>query len=197
MAVLAVALAGAAVVGALNPVPPLPVATDALGPAAGEPLDEYRQRAAATLDPAGDEQPRWALVLPEQPVDAATAAAVVAGTRASRLVLDGGGNGALASDPAVSLPAPAPGSDDGAAFREGVARGISLLREQGGDLDAQMLDAQLPDSQPLGPGCACIIGVVVHAPLGALGGVAGRPGVASVEALPADSRWGAFAVRAR
>ncbi|MBD8507776.1 hypothetical protein HT102_14905 [Hoyosella sp. G463] len=186
---LAVVLVGAAVIGALNPVPPLPVATDALGPTEGEPVGEYQQRAAATLDNGGINQPRWALVLPEQPVDAAAAAAMVTGTRASRIILDGGvgGNEALPGDPAVSLPAPPPGGDSGASIRDGVSRGLSLLREQRALLGAEPDDA----------GCACIIGILVRGPASALDAVAARPGVSSVEALPADARWGTFAVRAR
>ncbi|WP_278314911.1 hypothetical protein [Lolliginicoccus levis] len=194
-ALLVVVLGGAAVVGALNPVPPLPVATDVLGPSAGEPIDEYQQRAAATLQPHGgggierDEQARWALVLPEQPVDAAAAIEMVAGTRASRLILDGGPDGGtpLAGDPSVSLPAPAPGRDAAAVVQDGVARGVSLLREHG----------VMRGTGPGDPDAAGIIGVLVRAPLRDLAAIAGRPAVASVEALPADARWGAFAVRAR
>ncbi|WP_182357546.1 hypothetical protein [Tomitella gaofuii] len=199
-------------VGKANPIPPPPVTTDALGPAAGETAAEYTARAAASLQPRGtpdaehgpSEALHWALVSFDQGVGAEDAARAVAPVRISEVLSHVPVDGAQTPVTPVQVPA----TDDPAAMvARAQSRAADVVAQRTGLAAAGRYAAGAGNAAGAGSttaaavvdglrgGCACVMALVVHGTLGDLRAVADRPGVLAVEALPADAVFGRFAVR--
>ncbi len=175
-------------VGRANPIPPPPVTTDALGPDNSETAAEYTARAAQSLEQPGDPAAlHWALVSLPGGVSAAAAAAAAAPVRISEVLVHVPLDDAQTPVTAVQVPA----ADDPAAMvstAQGVAADTVASSAGTTGTAGRVVDA-------LRGGCGCVVGLVVHARLDQLRTVAGRDGVAAVDALPADAVFGGFAVR--
>ena len=156
---------------------PQNVLGDFLGPESGESVAAYAERAAGSLDSLADDPgeaaaDHWALVLFEPPVGADAAAAAVEGFGDLRVAT-------MLIGPVVSRDLPEPSA--------GMTRGQLMDRE---------LQRVLAAAGPGLPGGGDVVsGLVVRGSLDDLRGIAVRPGVTSVEALPADAARGRFGVR--
>ncbi|MCK7636667.1 hypothetical protein [Corynebacterium pygosceleis] len=151
---------------------PMPVNGDVLGRDHGESLDDYRERAAASLvsAPAGDAG--FALVTFRDPQPAAAAAEVLEQAdigRVSALVLEG----------AVPVALPEPTGDEGRA--EVFDRTLTRIGNSLGTADG-LFDPRLR-------------GVVVWDDGTALRGLGTVPEVLAVEVLPPDAAWGRIGVQ--
>ncbi len=191
--VLVAAVIAVYLVGRADPIPPPPVTTDALGPEHSESPQDYMARAAETLRPHGDsDAAHWALVSFRGGTAAAAAAEAVAPVRISEVLahvrLDG------RQTPVTTVQVPA--TDRPAAM---VTRALPLAADTIAAGYGPAAAASGPDADAvtgaLRAGCDCVVGLVVRAQLEQLRRVSQRPGVAAVEALPADAVFGSFAVR--
>lgn len=197
------------------------VMSDAVGPDPGEPVAEYLERAAASLDVgAGDDHrddddttgspdpstdpdtDHWALVSAVQAWSVADADAVARGLpRVSRLIAQVPVEGVAMPVAEVVLAEPVAGeSSREPAFGrglDGVVSGLGAGREPGpGDVGADR-GAQTSSltAARIRDGDPAIVGLLVRGTPEQLRAVSGRPGVRAVEALPADAVSGRFAVR--
>ncbi|WP_080794125.1 hypothetical protein [Corynebacterium pacaense] len=144
---------------------PMAINGDSLGQVSGETPEQYRQRAAMTLESATG--PAFALVTFEQPVAPELAATELEPlARVSAITLDG-------STP-VELPEPT-GTEG---RREVFDRAIAQADRRMDGLAPQHIDA-----------------AVVYDSGANLRAVAQRGGVFAVEVLPTDAAWGRFGVR--
>ena len=190
LAALLTLLGLAAVLGVANPVRPPRISTDALGPEPGESGTQYQERAEVTLR-GGGEEPRWALVSFDNASTTAAVADSVGRVRISQVLLSSSAAGAQSPLVTVSTGA----SADPAAL-------LALAQSSGAaQLEADRAAAVAEEDRAvavadLRAGCACVVGVLVRGTLVELRGIAERPGVQAVEALPADAVFGRFAVRA-
>lgn len=180
------------------------IRTDALGPESGEEIAGYLERAAGTMEEEAAGEPRWALVSFDDaltPVEAAEALAPAG--RVSRIYAQTPRDGAampvlwrdlaepVGAEPADQGPA---GPDRAPTF----ARALEVLAA-GAERDAaepgRASDLLRAGARELAGGGGAVIGAVALAPTTDLRAVAAAPRVRAVEALPADARWGRFAVR--
>ena len=188
LAVIAVYLVGRA-----NPIPPPPITTDALGPEHSESPQDYIARAADTLRPGGDpDAAHWALVSFGEGTAAPAAARAVAPVRISEVLthvrLDG------RQTPVTTVQTPA--TDRPAAMvSRALPQAADRIDSGYGPAAAASGPADDAVTGALREECDCVVGLVVRAPLDQLREVSHRPGVAAVEALPADAVFGSFAVR--
>lgn len=189
LAAVAAVLVLAFALGAANPLPPRGVGTDALGPDSGESAEQYAARAAESLTGA-DADPRWALVSFVDATTTADAAAVVGGVRISQAQFWSPAAGPQSPIVTVSTGA----SEDPAALLAAARQAAAgQLRE---DSSAAVLEGKRAIAvQELSGDCACVVSVLVRGTLDELRAIAAAPGVRAVEALPADARFGRFAVR--
>lgn len=151
---------------------------DFLGPESGESVADYRARAEGTLDSLADDgaeaqAAHWALVTFDPPADVATAAAAVEGFDSMRVAT-------VLVGPVASRDMPEPVA--GQRRYDVIERAVASAGRSAGAGDSAD-----------GPR---VNGLVVRGTLGQLRVVRGRPGVAVVEALPADAVRGRFGVRA-
>lgn len=172
------------------------IRTDALGPDSGEVVADYLERAAETLEEGAGEEPRWALVSFDHaltPVEAAAATAVA--DRVSRVYAQTPREGAAMPVLWRDLAEPADGTPDRSAT---VARALDVLAataESEGAEDDRAAELLRAGAREMEGGGSAVIGVVLRSPTTDLREIAAAPGVRAVEALPADARWGRFAVR--
>lgn len=198
LAVLA-AVAGVLVLafalGSANPLSPRGVGTDALGPDSGESAERYVARAAESLrgddgNTGADAAPRWALVSFVDAMTTADAADAAGGVRISQAQFWSPAAGPQSPIVTVSTGA----SEDPAALLAAARQAAAgQLRE---DTSAAVLEGKRAIAvQELSGDCACVVSVLVRGTLDELRTIAAAPGVRAVEALPADARFGRFAVR--
>lgn len=184
------------------------VMTDALGPEAGERIDDYLARAADSLDQnkkndddevitSDPDAPRWALVSAESAWSVAEAAGVVRDLpRVSGLYVQVPVGGVAM--PVLGLTTAEPVAGEFVrvpVFERGleqVTRRLAAADSAGGERAAAV--AALTASR-IRSGEPAIIGVLARGTTGQLREVAGTPTVRAVEALPADAVWERFAVR--
>lgn len=189
VAVLAAGLfvAGLYVVGRLNPVPAPAITGDVLGPDNGEQVTAYLDRADASLAGPGGE--RWALV---SLVEATTPNAVWALTQnvptslsqsIFNVPID------RVQTPTVAVPS---GNTEASFLASSAVAAESVLRRSTGTDRARAVGEVA--SARLRAGCACVVGVVVRAPLDRLRMLAEASQVRAVQALPADASAGLFSV---
>ncbi|MFD5867658.1 hypothetical protein ACFWGD_03450 [Corynebacterium sp. NPDC060344] len=161
---------------------PMNVNGDFVGMDSGEDVAAYAARAAGTLaDPpaqadgmaSGPGDAHWALVSFDPPAEPAAAAAAVDG-------LDGLRAGTMYVGQIVSRSLPEPVA--GQTRADVIERELDLLRRSAGPVVR-------------GTGDANLTGLLVRGTLDQLRTIAGRPGVAAVEALAADAVIGRFGVR--
>lgn len=188
--VIAVIGAAAVVVGMglANPVRPLAVATDRLGPDSGEAVLHYQARARQSLV-TDNADPHWALVSFDTGQTSEQAAAVVSGARISKALFQ------------VQLPrvqTPVVAVQTAAGDPVGQLELASIVAA--GQVQSALADsdrAQRVDdysAAQLRSGCACIIGLLVRAPIPTLARIETAAGVRAVEALPADAVYGHFSL---
>ncbi len=182
----------AAVVVALGiATPPAPdgVSTDRLGPETGETIAEYLDRARDSLS-GSDDGDRWALVSFTDYGPAAALPGLSGGLRVSRALY-------RVPIPRVATPLVAVQVPENATAltRSGTDAAWQLADRRrytaDGTRGAQVLDVSIVR---LRTGCACSPGLVIRAPLSRLRELAGRPGIRTVQALPADAVAERFAV---
>ncbi|MEV0337329.1 hypothetical protein [Nocardia sp. NPDC050717] len=189
----ALLLAGAAVLavvvvvlGVANPRPTSGVATDRLGPAQGERVDDYLSEARASLD-GPDTDAHWALVSFTDYLAPPQIPAAAAGLRISGVIQHVPIE--RVQTPVITVATPA--GDEPALTSADAAAGLlaaQRFRDQRAAEIARVTEARLR------AGCACTAGLVVRGTLPELRDLATRPGVRSVQALPADAIAGRFAV---
>ncbi|MFC6011936.1 hypothetical protein [Nocardia lasii] len=185
---------GAAAIGAVillvvafgEPAPVSPVATDRLGPATGEQIQQYLDDARDSLF-GDDTDPRWALVSFTEYLTAPQIPAAADGLRVSGVIqhvpVD------RVQTPVVTVAVPA--GDEPAVKSADAAAGL-IAAQQVRDARSGEI-ARLAESR-LRAGCACTAGLVVRGTLPQLRDLATRSGVRAVQALPADAVAGRFAV---
>lgn len=150
---------------------PTAINGDMLGPQNGESIDAYATRAAATIADVSDDQPRWALLSPEEPADVAALSAIFTDHPELRVsTLLAGGLQWQVPEPAVGL------------RREDVFAAVR---------DRMSATAFFPD----GSGELRITGVIVRGTPVQLAALAATPHVKAVEALPPDAVYGRFGMR--
>jgi hypothetical protein len=190
VAALVFVVGGLYMVGRLNPAPTAPVRTDVLGPDNGEQVAAYVARAAQTLEPAGGDAPRWALISLSAPVDVATGWRLT-GARPSVMVSQNIFNVPIerVQTPTVLVPS---GNTEASftasvqvAAQAVVARAATTPRAQQVNNVAE---------RRLRSSCVCLIGLVVRTDIGQLRWIADQPGIRAVQALPADAVGGLFTV---
>ncbi len=169
------------------------VMSDALGPESGEPVAEYRERAAATLDGRDDGAARWALLTAERPWSVSEASAVSSGLpRLSTLVVQVPRPGVAMPVVNTTLAEPVSGEIDRGPV---IARTLQRLSDTALPPVDRATELRSLTADRLRAGEPGIIGVIVRGPVVDLRAVAATPGVRAVEALPADAVWGRFALR--
>lgn len=175
--------------GAANPVSPPRIGTDALGPEGGESAEQYVARAAESLRGA-DADPRWALVSFTSASTTADAAAALGQVRISQAQF-----WSPAAGPQSPLVTVATGaSEDPAALLTAAREAAAGQLDQ--DTSAAVLEGKRSIAvAELSGDCACLVAVLVRGSIDELDAIAAAPGVRAVEALPADARFGSFAVR--
>lgn len=150
---------------------PMAINGDMLGQETSESIDAYAARAATSLTAAPSGRDAYALVSFKRPLDAGSAAEVVADVgRVNAMV--------MLSAPAMPLPEPIAGETRADVFQ----RQITLV-------DAQLAgigNVRAPQE---------LNGVVVWDTPEVLQQLAANQEVFSVEVLPPDAAWGAFGVR--
>ncbi|MFD3509462.1 hypothetical protein [Nocardia sp. NPDC058666] len=169
-----------------EPAPVSAVATDRLGPAPGEQVQQYLNDARTSLD-GGDADPHWALVsftdyLTPQQIPAAAAGLRVSGV-IQHVPID------RVQTPVITVATPA--GDEPAVKSADAAAGLvgaQQFRDQRSSDIARVTESRLR------AGCACTAGIVVRGTLPQLRELATQPGVSAVQALPADAIAGRFAV---
>ncbi|MFE3546685.1 hypothetical protein ACFXK0_27300 [Nocardia sp. NPDC059177] len=168
------------------PHPSSGVATDRLGPAPGEQVEEYLNQARASLD-GTDTDLHWALVsfteyLTPQQIPAAADGLRVAGV-IQHVPID------RVQTPVITVATPA--GEEPAVKSAEAAAGLLAAQEFHDERSAEI--ARVVESR-LRAGCACTAGLVVRGTLPQLRALAAQPGVRAVQALPADALAGRFAV---
>ncbi|WP_277834520.1 hypothetical protein [Speluncibacter jeojiensis] len=189
---IVIAVVGAAAVvvgmGLANPVRHLAVNTDRLGPDSGESVAHYQARARQSLV-TDNADPHWALVSFDTGQGSAQAAAAASGARISKALFQ-------VQLPRVQTPV--------VAVQTAAGDPVGQLDTAGG-VAADQVRAALADSDraqrvddysaaQLQSDCACIIGLLVRAPVPVLARIQAVPGVRAVEALPADAVYGHFSL---
>ncbi|WP_051132988.1 hypothetical protein [Nocardia paucivorans] len=176
--------------GVLNPPRPEGVFTDHLGPDQGEAVADYLARARDSLRGADDAE-HWALVSFTEHRPATALPALARGLRIGQVIYHVPIE--RVATPLVIVPVPA---NERALLRSGVDAATELLdrrqRSAGPDeRTTRVLDVSITR---LLEGRACVVGLVVRAPLNRLRELAEQPGIRAVQALPADAVAGRFAV---
>ncbi|MEV0948774.1 hypothetical protein [Rhodococcus sp. NPDC049939] len=173
--------------GVANPVPKVPVSTDALGPQNGERVSDYLARSSRSLEQPPSSE-RWALVSFETAVTTEVVRELASGVRVSqvlfRVPLD------RVQTPLVAVSVAA---GDAALARASVLA-AGRVQMVAGETERQANIAAV-SAQELARNCACVIGVVVRADGARLAGLQAESEVRVVEALAADAVFGRFAVR--
>ncbi|WP_410876514.1 hypothetical protein [Nocardia sp. A7] len=174
------------VVAFREPPPASAVATDRLGPAPGEQVEQYLIDARTSLDGADTDQ-HWALVSFTEYVTPQQLPAAAEGLRIS---------GVIQHVPVDRVQTPVitvatPGGDEPAVKSGEAAAGLVAAQRFRDQRSADI--ARLTESR-LRAGCACTAGLVVRGTLPQLRDLATQPGVRAVQALPADAVAGRFAV---
>ncbi|MFE6925979.1 hypothetical protein ACFVAV_33550 [Nocardia sp. NPDC057663] len=174
------------VLGIVNPRPPTGVATDRLGPAQGERIDDYLNESQDSL--IGDDTDlHWALVsftdyLTPQQIPAAAGGLRIAGV-IQHVPID------RVQTPVITVATPA--GDEPAVKSADAAAGLLTAAQY---RDQRSADVARVTQTRLRAGCACTAGLVVRGTLPQLRELAAQPGVRAVQALPADAIAGRFAV---
>ncbi|WP_067717291.1 hypothetical protein [Nocardia yamanashiensis] len=162
------------------------IATDRLGPDYGERIDDYLLRARNSLQ-GNDTGAHWALLSFTAAVTADSVPGYAAGHRISEVdyhvAID------RVATPIVSIGVPA---GEAVAVKSIDAAGYLVTANP--SYDERSARVQQVVAARLHAHCACVVGVVVHAPLPDLRNMADRPGIRAIEALPADASAGVFAV---
>ncbi|WP_278265576.1 hypothetical protein [Nocardia sp. AG03] len=162
------------------------VATDRLGPAPGEQVDDYLNQARASLD-GTDTDLRWALLTPTDYLTPQQIPDAAHGLRVAGVIqyvpID------RVQTPVITVAVPA-GAEPAVQSAEAAA---GLLAAQQFH-DQRSADIARVTEVRLRAGCACTAGLVVRGTLPELRELAAQPGVRSVQALPADALAGRFAV---
>ncbi|OZG28318.1 hypothetical protein BH683_014935 [Williamsia sp. 1138] len=191
--VVGLLVAGLYVVGRLNPVPAPVIAGDVLGPDNGEEVSAYLARAEASLNGSGDA--RWALVslvVPMQTVDVWSltqhtpmqkAAPSMMSQSIFNVPID------RVQTPTVAVPS---GNTESSFIASSQVAAESVLARSTGTERARTVGEVAAGR--LRAGCACVVGVVVRAPLDRLRTLAEMSQVRAVQALPADASAGLFSV---
>ncbi|MFE3321221.1 hypothetical protein [Nocardia sp. NPDC059195] len=174
------------VVAYREPAPTSAVATDRLGPAPGEQVQQYLGDARASLGGAGTD-PHWALVSFTEYLTPQQIPAVADGLRVS---------GVIQHVPVERVQTPVitvatPGGDEPAVNSGDAAAGLVAAQQFRDQRSAEI--AHLTETR-LRAGCACTAGIVVRGTLPQLRDLATQSGVRAVQALPADAVAGRFAV---
>ncbi|MBA4022481.1 MAG: hypothetical protein C0482_08955 [Gordonia sp.] len=197
--VVGLLVAGLYVVGRLNPVPAPVIAGDVLGPDNGEEVSAYLARAEASLNGSGDA--RWALVslvVPMQTVDVwsltqntsmplNTSTPRNASTSLSQSIFNVPID--RVQTPTVAVPS---GNTESSFIASSQVAAESVLARSTGTERARTVGEVAAGR--LRAGCACVVGVVVRAPLDRLRTLAEMSQVRAVQALPADASAGLFSV---
>lgn len=185
------------------------VMTDAVGPVAGEPIAEYLDRAAATLEAVGappggevgggSDGPRWALVSADGAWTAADADRVGRELpRVSALIVQVPVDGVSMPVTETIVAEPVAGEDSREATfgreLERTAGRLDSAAAPSADADRGARTAALTVTR-IRAGDPAIIGLLVRGTTAQLRAVADEPGVRAVEALPPDAMWAHFAVR--
>jgi hypothetical protein len=186
-------VAGLYVVGRLNPVPAPVIAGDVLGPDNGEEVSAYLARAEASLNGSGDA--RWALVslvVPMQTVDVwsltqHTPMQKTAPSMMSQSIFNVPID--RVQTPTVAVPS---GNTESSFIASSQVAAESVLARSTGTERARTVGEVAAGR--LRAGCACVVGVVVRAPLDRLRTLAEMSQVRAVQALPADASAGLFSV---
>ncbi|MFD3464365.1 hypothetical protein ACFWVM_32020 [Nocardia fluminea] len=169
-----------------EPPPASAVATDRLGPAPGEQVEQYLVDAKASLD-GGDTAEHWALVSFTEYLAPQQLPAAADGLRISGVIqhvpVD------RVQTPVITVATPA---GDEPAVKSGEAAAGLVAAQQFRDERSAAI-ARVTESR-LRAGCACTAGIVVRGTLPQLRDLATQPGVRAVQALPADAIAGRFAV---
>lgn len=163
------------------------VQTDALGPEHGESAEQYRARAAASLEQVGGEE-RWGMVSYTEAVAPDAAAQALVGVRISQVVvlLTQGDDTWTDWIDVAATPA----------NREAARTALDeALRTSAGRMGESSRERDVAARSALVSGCACVQALVVRADGPTLRALALAPAVQAVEALPADAVYGRFAVR--
>ncbi|MCL2532948.1 MAG: hypothetical protein FWE39_02180 [Nocardiaceae bacterium] len=187
-----VVLAGAVLgLGVANPVPAARISTDRLGPDSGEQVSEYLDRAQATLNADGDEDPatqHWALVSLDAPVTPSQLLDIAGGIRVSqvlfRVPLD------RAQTPMVAIPVAA----NPTAVERAPSVAAARLQASVVGHDRPSLLAAYSANRLSAPDCACVVGATVRGSLEQLRALDAAASVRAIEALPSDAVAGSFAV---
>lgn len=185
LAVLVVA--GVVVAGMFGQPARLPVGSDELGPDPGMAVADYLARARSSLAVEPTAQ-RWALVSFGAEPTAQVAAELTADLRVAQVLYRAPID--RVQTPLVTVDVPA----DRAAVRASSGWAASKLLwtlptgEDRGDRVTAL------SAQRIRGGCACVVGLVVRGTGAQLRGLADKPGVRAVEALPADAVAGRFSV---
>ncbi|MEJ2888989.1 hypothetical protein [Actinomycetospora aeridis] len=171
----------------------VPGSTDAtrLGPAAGEDVASYLERARAV--PPGPSGPRLALVTFAAGQDVAGAAAAVDGTTAREAVFRvplPRVQTALRRVPLDVTGAVAPAE----ALRLAEAQAANRAGEQARTSSGRPATVAATESARLSAGCPCVLAAVVETDPALVPALAARAGVRAVEVAPAGARPGALAV---
>lgn len=189
-----VVLVCALLLGLRTSVDPLPPPGAALGPESGELVATYLRTAAADLDHATGEAPRWALLTPTEPLTPAAAAALAGGTRTSRVLLR-----VPVTRVQTPLVAVEVADQHGAAALEAEilgaqARAGSTLARAADTETGRPARVDAVASARLRGGCACVVGVLLRGSPVALRAVAARPHARSVQPASAGAAYGRLAV---
>lgn len=188
-----VVVVAALALGTTAPTDPLPPAGASLGPASGTPVAPYVAAATAELDGAGGSSARWALLAPTTELTAPEAAALAAGTRTSRVLLQVPVTAVqtpLLSEEVADLSGTAALAVE---LADRQRRAGSILAASGGGSDrGSRVDALA--SARLRAGCACIVGLLLRGTPDELRAVAAREGVRAVQVAPEGTGYGQLAV---
>ncbi|MFD3705231.1 hypothetical protein ACFWUP_18995 [Nocardia sp. NPDC058658] len=176
------------VVAFREPAPASAVATDRLGPAPGEQVEQYLADARASLD-GGDTDQHWALVSFTEYVTPQQLPTVSDGLRISGVIqhvpID------RVQTPVITVATP--GGDEPAVRSGEAAAGLVATQQFRDQRSADI--ARVTESR-LRASCACTAGIVVRGTLIQLRDLATQPDVRAVQALPSDAIAGRFAVSA-
>ncbi|MGW5574244.1 hypothetical protein ACWEVD_23870 [Nocardia thailandica] len=174
------------VLGITQPKPSSAVSTDRLGPLPGQQVTEYLAQAQDSLQ-GTDTDPHWALVSFDEPITPARIPEYSGGLRIAGVVeyvaID------RVQTPVITVATPA---GDAVAMRA-PQDAANLLAVQPTRDERTAAVARVVTNR-LRAGCACTVGLIVRGTLPELRALADRPGVRSVQALPADAIAGRFAV---
>ncbi|MTE13983.1 hypothetical protein GLP40_14550 [Nocardia sp. CT2-14] len=162
------------------------ISTDRLGPESGEPVVHYLDRARTSLQ-GTDSDSHWALLSFTEAITADRIPEFGGGLRISEIDYH------VAVD-RVATPIIAIGVPEGDAVAVASVKSAAAQMESTPTYDDRSTRVKNLVAARLRAGCACVVGVVLQAPLSKLRTLATHPGTRVVEALPADASAAVFAV---